>query len=230
MICYQIMASRRFSFNHRPTSTPHPFGPIHPQEKPKKWRQSKKKLAPGMKINLIRIVEIETNWSNYFEHFYRTGWVRILCLACGNEKRVRRNRLSPRPSKSIFSCGCKRRPLKPPKPGRKPKPRKPGAGRKPADLTNIVFGQLEPLTYQSGVGWICNCSCGRVCIVPKPYKLIKGAVKACPTCRPVDWSGKRGPKPGSRWSRKHHERFPEQDPRNLPGTGKGDLPYPLHEI
>lgn len=154
----------------------------------------------GMVSGVLELLEIETKWSPYYKRDYRTGWCTVRCLACrdscehcqGQPFRIRLGRVSAsgRAKGSMISCGCMWR-----KGGPKVERRRPG--REVADLTEIVFGQLEPMHYRTGEGWVCACTCKRLCIAT-PSQLLEGTRTACSYCRPQEWNRRPGAPKGVR--------------------------------
>lgn len=160
------------------------------------------KLLKGTVINHVEVLQVHRERSHFydqtqpagktnrFEHL--TGDVDCKCLICGREFTTRYKTLCVNnPQRSIWSCGCERRPF-----GTGHRKRKTtGFGRQPKDITDQVFGSLEPMQWVPDQGWLCLChQCGNTdgCLVPESRLLTRGTVTACRACAPWQWrTGRR---------------------------------------
>lgn len=144
--------------------------------------QRRLRIDEGFTQNYVQVLSVERVESKYYEGVSRwrmrsTGRLFCVCLACGrgglpsNEGEddswwaVARSRLSLNPARSLYSCGCKKRPRKGCSEVRETHSERTSrrTGLPVADLWDERFGRLVVIGHRLGFGWRCKCDCGRQC-------------------------------------------------------------------
>jgi hypothetical protein len=160
------------------------------------------KLVAGMKINYVLVLHIEREKSEAmrdYKHYglpgnfrHLKGPVHCKCLLCSKPFVTHFTRLHPnRPEKSLWSCGCQRRPQGLGAYAIESARRKEDMARKtyePPDLTDRRFGYTEPFEWIRGKGWLCYCHhCGNTAgfFVRDTQALIQNMWRACGRCMEV---------------------------------------------
>lgn len=168
-------------------------------------------IIEGIKVNNIRVIRVEKQQSHAYDldfghfvkdspHEHRTGKLLVRCTLCAKLFIVDRRRICPNhPARSMWSCGCQKRPR-----GQglyaETREHQVLSGERRAktarrDLTGLTFGQLEVFHYLPNRGWLCLChQCKNPdgCVVPKGVYLCTGKLKACFDCQPYRWRGING--------------------------------------